>query len=67
MTTLLNVQGMSCDNCVKHVREALESISGVERAEVDLNSATATVDHNHADLEAMLAALVDEGYEASVK
>lgn len=39
----LGVGGMTCDDCVVHVTEALESVPGVEKAEVDLAARSATV------------------------
>jgi copper chaperone len=40
----LGVGGMTCDDCVDHVTEALESVPGVERALVNLESRSATVE-----------------------
>lgn len=39
----LGVGGMTCDDCVVHVTEALESVAGVESARVDLDSRSAVV------------------------
>ncbi len=39
----LGVGGMTCDDCVVHVAEALESVPGVESASVDLASRSAVV------------------------
>lgn len=39
----LGVGGMTCDDCVVHVTEALESVPGVEDATVDLASRSAVV------------------------
>ena len=39
----LGVGGMTCDDCVVHVTEALESVPGVEQAKVDLASRSAVV------------------------
>lgn len=39
----LRVGGMTCDDCVVHVTEALESVPGVEHAKVDLASRSAVV------------------------
>lgn len=39
----LGVGGMTCDDCVVHVTEALESVPGVERASVDLDTRSAVV------------------------
>lgn len=39
MSTIdLEVQGMSCGACVKHVTQALQTIAGVSGVEVDLQS-----------------------------
>lgn len=39
MTTIdLEVQGMSCGSCVKHVTQALQALTGVSGVEVDLPS-----------------------------
>lgn len=35
------VEGMSCENCVKHVKHSLLETPGVEDAEVQLNSKSA--------------------------
>jgi copper chaperone CopZ len=39
----LGVGGMTCDDCVVHVTEALKSVPGVEEAKVDLAGRSATV------------------------
>jgi copper chaperone CopZ len=39
----LGVGGMTCDDCVVHVTEALASVPGVEDAKVDLASGSAVV------------------------
>ena len=39
----LGVGGMTCDDCVVHVTEALESVPGVAKADVDLASRSAVV------------------------
>ncbi|CAN5708717.1 hypothetical protein BH23CHL8_BH23CHL8_25400 [soil metagenome] len=39
----LGVGGMTCDDCVVHVTEALDSVPGVERATVDLATRSAVV------------------------
>ena len=39
----LGVGGMTCDDCVVHVTEALEGVPGVEDATVDLASRSAVV------------------------
>lgn len=39
----LGVGGMTCDDCVAHVTESLESVPGVKDAQVDLASRSALV------------------------
>lgn len=40
----VGVGGMTCDDCVVHVTEALESVPGVRRATVDLHARSAVVE-----------------------
>ena len=40
----LGVGGMTCDDCVHTVTEALESVPGVSRANVDLEARSAVVE-----------------------
>lgn len=58
------VAGMTCDNCRRHVTEALASIPGAGEVRVDLEAGQATV---HADRplsrDEVQAALEEAGYE----
>lgn len=64
-TTLLDVSGMTCNHCVKHVREALEGVPGVGEVQVDLGAGLATVKHDGtAEISSLIAAVDDAGYEA---
>ncbi len=63
--TELNIEGMTCEHCRKAVTGALERVSGVERAEVDLSSHSASVE-GAADVQLLLRAVEDEGYRASL-
>lgn len=66
MSTIeLNVQGMSCGSCVKHVTEALQELAGVDGVEVDLQSGRVRVAGNP-DSAVLLAALDDAGYPAQL-
>ena len=66
MKTILKIEGMSCENCVKHVKEALEAVAGVKSVEVSLNDKTAAIEHGD-DLSPLVlkAAVIEEGYEAA--
>ena len=60
----LKIEGMSCKNCVAHVRQALAGVPGVEGpVEVSLESGEAKVP-GHADAQALVAAVEEEGYSA---
>ncbi|MBM4357277.1 MAG: copper-translocating P-type ATPase [Deltaproteobacteria bacterium] len=55
---------MSCASCVAHVEKALLAVPGVERADVNLVTERATVHGARPlDREALLAAVIDAGYE----
>ena len=54
----LGVGGMTCDDCVVHVTEALESVPGVEEATVDLAARSAVVTAHQDVAGAALAAAV---------
>ena len=65
MKTTLKIEGMSCDHCVKHVKEALETVEGVTSAKVSLKDNSAEVDHGDGVKPDVLKAAVSEaGYEA---
>lgn len=64
-TVELQVQGMSCSSCVKHVTEALRSLEGVSDVTVDLQAGWVKVSGD-SDNHALLAALHDAGYPAQL-
>ena len=64
MKTVLQIEGMTCDHCARHVKEALESVAGVKSAEVSLGGKSAVVEHGDGiSLDALKAAVEEEGYE----
>lgn len=62
--TRLDVQGMTCGHCSAAVKRALEGVPGVDSALVDLEAGRATVTGS-APVEALITAVVDEGYTAT--
>lgn len=61
---VLHIDGMMCENCEKHVREALEAIDGVECAVAVHTEGTATVTlSKDVDNEVMKKAVEAEDYE----
>jgi copper chaperone len=61
----LNITGMTCGHCEKAVKEALQSVPGAERVDVDLASGHAVVE-GPADLQTLLRVVEKEGYTATV-
>jgi len=66
----LKIGGMTCQNCARHVREALQEVPGVEYAEVDLDGGRARVKTNDAEPElaqvkALVEAVEQAGYSAA--
>ncbi|MBU3142484.1 heavy-metal-associated domain-containing protein [Clostridium sp. CF012] len=58
------IEGMSCEHCVGHVKEALGELNGVTSVDVNLDAKTAvlegTVDVNDEDIKATID---DVGYQ----
>jgi Cu+-exporting ATPase len=66
-TTDFRVIGMTCNNCARHVTEAIQGVGGVRSATVSLANKTATVRWNSgADrkISAVIQAVEQAGYEA---
>jgi len=63
-TIELPIQGMDCTQCTKHVKQALESVPGVEEAQVLLAAERATIrlDADHAEMAALHQAVEKAGY-----
>ena len=66
MRTLeLPIAGMTCQNCVRHVGEALRNVPGVKSADVSLAESKASVelDEMVADREQLVSAVKSAGYQ----
>ena len=64
-TTTFSVTGMTCDNCVHHVTEAVKGVAGVTDAQVSLASNSAQVQGDFEESK-IIAAIEEEGYDAKV-
>ncbi len=65
MTKKFKVEGMMCMHCVAHVKSALEGVTGVTQAEVDLKKKTALVTLSEdVPSETLIAAVTEAGYSA---
>jgi copper chaperone CopZ len=65
-STTLKIGGMTCDHCSATVTKALEKVSGVRSAQVDLANGEAVVT-GAAAVQSLIQAVKEEGYEAEVK
>lgn len=53
------VEGMKCENCVKHVKEALNSVDGVISADVNLSDKYVIIETNKEVSEGAIKAAVN--------
>lgn len=62
---ILNVDGMSCEHCVKAVNGAVGALPGVSGVAVDLESKTVAVDFDASkvSVEEIKAEIEDQGYD----
>lgn len=66
MKKVLSVEGMMCQNCVKHVTRALQTVPGVASVTVSLEKKNAVVECDTSVTgEALKAAVTDAGYEVT--
>ena len=66
MKKQLKVEGMMCQNCVKHVTKALEGVPGATDVQVSLEEKQATVTVPEMTSDDVLKAAVEEaGYEVT--
>ena len=56
------IEGMSCNHCVGHVKEALEGLDGVSSVQVNLAEKNAVVETT-VDDEKLKEVIEDEGYD----
>jgi copper ion binding protein len=63
LKTIFRIEGMSCDHCVKHVKEALEEVEGVSSVVVSLEKNEAEVEHHLDSSQSdMVNAIEEVGY-----
>jgi copper chaperone CopZ len=64
-TVTIGIEGMSCEHCVRAVKNALEAQKGVKAAEVSLEGKSAQVIYEDSllGLDDLKAAILEEGYE----
>ena len=69
MKQQFDVTGMSCAACSAHVEKAVRAVSGIQEVQVNLlaGSMTATYNEQQTDAAAIIKAVEDAGYGASVR
>lgn len=67
--TLLDVRGMNCGSCVRHISQALDALDGVEEVVPSLPDKTVRVRHDPARVSAAQLAdtLTANGYPAAAR
>lgn len=67
--TLLDVRGMNCGSCVRHISKALDALDGVEEVHPSLSDKTVRVRHDPArvSVEQIAATLAAHGYPAAAR
>lgn len=65
--TKLNIHGMTCASCVRHVEKALLKVPGVSQASVNLATESAFVESSpDLDTQLLIQSVTDAGYEADM-
>ena len=62
MKHVIKIDGMGCNKCVAHVKEALEGLGDLEVLEVKIGEATVDMVENY-DFGKIVEALDDTGYD----
>lgn len=62
MKRLIKIDGMGCQNCVAHVKEALKNLDGVNLLDVKIGEASVDIPEGY-DFKKIIEALDDAGYE----
>lgn len=67
METVLRVQGMTCQGCVRSVTRVLQELPGVETVDVSLERGEAAVRHDagRVPVEALRRAVQDAGFASA--
>ena len=64
MQSTLIVPGMTCNNCVNHVKNAVERVSGVDDVNIDLKTKKVSISYQeNVDLVQLVQAIENSGYD----
>lgn len=62
MSKIITIEGMSCENCVKHVEAALEDVKGLTKFDVEVGKAVVEGEASDQELK---DAIEDMGYDVT--
>ncbi|NLU35792.1 MAG: heavy-metal-associated domain-containing protein [Clostridiales bacterium] len=66
MTKTVFIEGMTCHNCVRHVKEALQELDGVRDVKVDLESKKAVIEADYEIADRNIIDTIDDiGYQVT--
>lgn len=60
--SVLKISGMSCQHCVRRVKEAIDAVKGVSASDVAVGSATVTFAEGETSEAALKSAVTKAGY-----
>ncbi|MCX8027006.1 MAG: heavy-metal-associated domain-containing protein [Thermodesulfovibrionales bacterium] len=63
MQKTIKIEGMSCQHCVKRVKNALEVIKGIKSLDVSIGEATLQFDDSLVDETVIKNAILNAGYK----
>jgi Cu+-exporting ATPase len=66
MSTVFDVEKMSCQNCVRHVTKAVQGVEPDAQVQVELSSGKVTVTPSPADAAKVAKAIEEAGYPAKL-
>tara|TARA_B110000908_G_C10172468_1_gene411570 strand:- start:941 stop:1147 length:207 start_codon:yes stop_codon:yes gene_type:complete len=66
MKAVINIDGMTCGHCVKSVEKIISDIKGVISVEVSLDSASAVIEYEKANIVDIVEEISDSQFEASL-
>jgi copper chaperone len=61
---VLDVEGMTCPSCVRHIDAALRDVDGVIGVDVRFRDGNVAVEHDGAEIASLIDAVREAGYEA---
>jgi len=66
MKKTISIEGMSCNHCVAHVKEALEGLEGVTSVKVNLDKKCASIESKlEVKDEAIKSVIEEAGYDVT--